>query len=53
MSSLSWIPDEDGVFNATVSVGTEIDSVMSVTDVEIDVNAEGDISDENYCKNGS
>lgn len=49
---LSWIPEEDGVFNATVSVGTEIGSVMSVTDVEINVNAEGDISDENYCKNG-
>ena len=50
--SLSWIPEEDGMFNATVSVGTEIDSIASVTDVEIDVNAEGDISDENYCKNG-
>ena len=50
--SLSWIPKEMGEYRATVSVGTDMDSVLQVADIEINVNPEGDISDEDYCKNG-
>ena len=49
---LSWIPGKDGIFNATISVGTAVNSVVPMADIEIDVNAEGNISDEDYCKNG-
>ena len=50
--SLSWVPEETGLYNATISIGSSLDSVLQVADVEINVNPEGDPSDENYCKNG-
>jgi hypothetical protein len=49
---LSWIPKETGQFRATISTGTGINSVSQIADIEIIVNPEGDISDDNYCKNG-
>ena len=48
---LSWIPKETGHFKATIFTGTEINSVSQIADIEIDVNPEGDIADDNYCKN--
>ena len=49
--SLSWIPEETGMFNAAVSVGTEIDSILHVDDIKINVNPV-DVSDKDYCKKG-
>ncbi len=49
---LSWIPKETGQFRATISTGTGVNSVSQIADIEIIVNPEGDISDDNYCKNG-
>ena len=48
---LSWIPKETGHFRATISTGTEINLVSQIADIEIDVNPEGNISDDSYCKN--
>lgn len=48
---LSWIPKETGNFRATISMGTEINSISQIADIEIDVNPEGNISDDDYCKN--
>jgi len=48
---LSWIPKETGQFRATVSAGTDVNSVSHIADIEIIVNPEGDIYDDNYCKN--
>jgi len=50
--SLSWIPEYIGEYRAIISIGTDIDSVTQVADIEINVNPEGNISDDNYCKNG-
>ena len=50
--SLSWIPVETGAFNAAVSAGTEIDSILHADDIEINVNPEVDVSDKDYCKKG-
>ena len=49
---LSWMPDETGEFNATLSIGAEMDLLSQVADIEISVNPEKNISDENYCKTG-
>jgi hypothetical protein len=49
---LSWIPKETGEYTAVISIGTEIDSVSQVAEIKINVNPEGNISDDNYCKNG-
>ena len=49
---LSWIPIEPGEYKAIISVGTEIDSVSQIAEIKINVNPEGNISDDNYCKNG-
>lgn len=49
---LSWIPEKSGEFNAAIYVGTAIDSVSQIADLKINVVPEGDISDDNYCKNG-
>ncbi len=49
---LSWIPKETGQFRAIVSAGTDVNSVSNIADIEIIVNPEGDIYDDNYCKNG-
>jgi len=49
---LSWIPKETGQFRATISTGTGVNSVSQIADIEIIVNPKGDISDDNYCKNG-
>ena len=49
---LSWIPEEVGDFKATVSTGTEISSATQIADIEITVNPEGDLSDDDYCKDG-
>jgi len=49
---LSWIPKEIGEYKATLSIGTDMDSVSQVADIEIIVNPERNISDDNYCKNG-
>ena len=49
--SLSWIPEYVGEYTATLFIGTDIDSVSQVADIKISVNPDGDISDDNYCKN--
>jgi hypothetical protein len=49
---LSWIPKETGQFRATISTGIGVNSVSQIADIEITVNPKGDISDDNYCKNG-
>ena len=49
---LSWIPKETGKYTAIISTGTGMDSVLQMTEIEINVNPEGNISDVNYCKNG-
>ena len=49
---LSWIPKETGQFRATISIGIGVNSVSQIADIEITVNPKGDISDDNYCKNG-
>ena len=49
---LSWMPDEIGEFNATVSIGAEMNLLSPVADIQISVNPEKDASDENYCKPG-
>ncbi|MGY5147946.1 MAG: hypothetical protein ACW9W4_08105 [Candidatus Nitrosopumilus sp. bin_7KS] len=49
---LSWIPQESGKFNASILAGTDIESIEKVAAIVINVNQNGDISDENYCKNG-
>ena len=49
---LSWIPKETGKYTAIVSTGIGTDSVLQIAYIEIDVNPEGHISDDNYCKNG-
>ncbi|MGY5148408.1 MAG: hypothetical protein ACW9W4_10460 [Candidatus Nitrosopumilus sp. bin_7KS] len=49
---LSWIPQETGQYVALISIGTGMNSVSQVADVEINVNPEGDVSDDNYCKDG-
>lgn len=51
--SLSWIPEKAGEYKALVSIGADRDSVLQVADIEINVNLEGNISDDNYCKNGN
>ncbi len=50
--SLSWMPEESGAYKATISVGTSIDSVIQVADIKINVNSDGDVSNDDYCKNG-
>lgn len=50
--SLSWIPTKIGEYKATVFIGTDINSALQVADIKINVNPEGNISDDNYCKNG-
>ena len=50
--SLSWVPEKTGMYNATVSLGSSLDSVSHVADVKIDVNPEGDPANEDYCKKG-
>ena len=49
--SLSWMPEEIGEYTATLSVGTSIDSILQVADIKINVNPNGDVSDDDYCKN--
>jgi len=49
---LSWIPKETGEYRAIISIGTEINSVSQVAEIKINVNPKGNISDDNYCKNG-
>ncbi len=49
---LSWIPKETGEYKAVISIGTDIDSVSQVAEIKINVNPEGNTSDDNYCKNG-
>ena len=49
---LSWMPDEIGEFNATLSIGSEMDLLSPVADIQISVNPEKNTSDENYCKAG-
>ena len=49
---LSWTPKETGEYTAVISIGTEVDSVSQVAKIKINVNPEGNISDDNYCKNG-
>ncbi|MBI1663233.1 MAG: hypothetical protein IS860_07050 [Nitrosopumilus sp.] len=49
---LSWIPEEAGKYTAIISVGTEIDSVLEMTSMEIDVHPEKIVSDNDYCKSG-
>ena len=48
---LSWIPKEIGEYKAIISIGTEINSVSQVAEIKINVNPEGNIADDNYCKN--
>ena len=49
---LSWMPDEIGEFNAILSIGSEMDLLSPVADIQISVNPEKNTSDENYCKAG-
>ncbi len=49
---LSWTPKDTGEYTAVISIGTKIDSVSQVAEIKINVNPEGNISDDNYCKNG-
>ena len=49
---LSWTPQETGEYTAVISIGTDVDSVSQVAEIKINVNPEGNISDDNYCKNG-
>jgi hypothetical protein len=49
---LSWTPKDTGEYTAVISIGTKIDSVSQVAEIKINVNQEGNISDDNYCKNG-
>ena len=51
--SLSWIPEETGEYRAVISVGADRDSVFQAADIEINVSPEGDVSDDDYCKNGN
>ena len=48
---LSWVPEDAGEYKAFLFVGSDIDSVIQVADIEISVNPDGDISDDSYCKN--
>ena len=50
--SLSWTPKEIGQYKATISVGEDMDSVLEAADLEILVNSQGDVNDEDYCRNG-
>ena len=50
---LSWVPEDAGEYKAFLFVGSDIDSVIQVADIEIRVNPNGDISDDSYCKNNS
>lgn len=49
---LSWIPKETGEYKAVISIGEKINSISPVAEIKIDVNPEGNLSDENYCKYG-
>lgn len=49
---MSWIPKEAGQYTAIISVGTEIDSVLEMTSMEIDVQPERIVFDNNYCRSG-
>ena len=50
--SLSWVPQETGQYNAKISIGKDMDSVLESADLEILVNPQGNINDERYCKSG-
>ena len=50
--SLSWMPEKIGEYKATISVGNSMNSIFQVADIEINVNPEGALSDDDYCKNG-
>lgn len=50
--SLSWIPEELGEFNAKVSLGNDMDSILETFDLRIEVSPEADIHNVDYCKNG-
>ncbi|WP_182126860.1 hypothetical protein [Nitrosopumilus sp. b2] len=49
---LSWIPNETGNFKAIISVGSKIDSVLQIADIEIGVPSQDNIHDGDYCKTG-
>jgi len=49
--SLSWIPQYVGEYTVTLFIGADIDSVSHAADIKISVNPDGDISDNDYCKN--
>ena len=49
---LSWTPKETGEYKVVISIGTKIYSVSEVAEIKINVNPEGNTSDDNYCKNG-
>ena len=50
--SLSWIPEELGEFNAKVSLGSDVDSILETFDLGIEVNPEVDVHNVDYCKKG-
>jgi hypothetical protein len=50
--SLSWIPKEIGEFNAKVTLGEEMDSILQIVEVKINVNLEVDVRNVGYCKEG-
>ena len=49
---LSWIPKQSGDFKAIVAIGDDMNSLYHVANIDIEVSPEGDLSDNNYCKNG-
>lgn len=50
--SLSWIPKEAGEFNALVTLGKDMNSIIDLFTLEINVNPEIDIHNVGYCKDG-
>ena len=50
--SLSWIPKEVGEFNALVTLGKDMNSILDLLTLEINVNPEVNIHSVEYCKEG-
>ena len=50
--SLSWIPKEVGEFNALVTLGKDMNSILDLLTLEINVNPEVNIHNVGYCKEG-
>ena len=49
---LSWILENRGDFIASIFIGSEMDSITKITDLDITVTSVMDFFAENYCKQG-